>query len=169
MSSASTTLPAEAASVPTARRWGESLITRWGHPDVAWTACIVSELATNVALHARTPSILTVLHGDQQVRVEVSDGSVAVPVQRGYGTSATTGRGLQLVGALSDGWGVLPHADGKTVWALLSTRSPGAAEDDLETLLSRFDDGSPDDGGEDAPTGRGMDGGGPAARARAAA
>jgi hypothetical protein len=49
---------------------------------------------------------------------------------RQYSSTATTGRGLRIVESLSTSWGVLPAADGKTVWALLPLEDPPPAGDD---------------------------------------
>jgi hypothetical protein len=45
--------------------------------------------------------------------------STAVPAPRTPGSLAETGRGLHIVGALSDRWGyTTPTGTGKVVWAL---------------------------------------------------
>ena len=81
----------------------------------------VSELVTNAVLHAGTPSTVTVRTTPAGgVRVEVSDTSPAPVQTRHHGPAATTGRGLQLVAAVSSAWGVevLPERSGpgKCVW-----------------------------------------------------
>lgn len=139
MPSASTTLPAEASSVPTARRWVESLLSGWGLPEAGWAAAqVVSELATNCALHARSDYTIVVRTGPEGVRLEVSDSS-PVPLQRRqYSETATTGRGLGIVDALALDWGVEQRDQGKTVWALLpSDDSPPAAGDDAQEARPR--------------------------------
>ena len=81
-------------------------------------ALMVSELASNAVLHARTAySVTATRHGDL-VRGEVRDGSSLMPHVRQYGLDAPTGRGLRIVDALATRWGVLPGVDGegKTVW-----------------------------------------------------
>ena len=120
MRSATTSLPGEPGSVPTARRWVRSALTSWGLPDTGWTAAqVVSELATNVMLHARSAFTLTVSLDDRRVRLEVEDGSPVTLQARRYGATATTGRGLHIVESLSLEWGSAPRDGGKTVWALL--------------------------------------------------
>lgn len=146
MRSAATTLPGQADSVPAARRFVESALEQWGEPERAWTlALLVSELATNATLHARTPFRLTLSRSaDGVLRVEVRDGSLRAPRQRAYAESSTTGRGLRMVEMLASAWGVDVHPDGKTVWAQLS--ASGSGDDDA--LLDAFDD---DDGAPAAP------------------
>jgi hypothetical protein len=63
---------------------------------------------------------------DGRVRLEVHDPSPAVPVPRAQDLSATNGRGMVLVDALADSWGVevgdgLPD-EGKTVWVELELK-----------------------------------------------
>jgi hypothetical protein len=53
------------------------------------------------------------------------------PQQRHYAADATTGRGLMLVEALAEDWGVQASPTGKTVWCRIS------ASGDLSPL---FDD-----------------------------
>jgi hypothetical protein len=146
-------LPGLTSSVPTARHFAESILTSWSHPDIAWTAALlVSELAANCALHARTEFTVRVVLTDQVVRIEVSDGSLRVPHQRSYGLDATTGRGLRLVAQLALHWGVTPMEGGKTVWLELGLVSApdGRADTDLveaDDLLAAYsDDGNASSG-----------------------
>ena len=158
MSHAEVTLPAEASSVPTARHFVESILTSWGHPDQGWAAALlISELSANCTLHARTSFTVAVELTDEEVRLQVTDGSLRTPSMRDYGTSATTGRGLRLVEELSAGWGVDLRDDGKTVWAVLRLGDePGSgepedeAEVDLDSLLAAFGEADADD----LPSGR---------------
>lgn len=116
--------------------------------DVA--GLLVSELVTNAIVHARTSIELEVVAGPDGVRVAVHDGSPNQPTPRHYGTSATTGRGLELVEILSDRHGTdadpdpdrAPAGDpgssrisGKTVWFELGTGRSDPA-DTLPTPLS---------------------------------
>ena len=146
MLTAQVTLPGLASSVPTARHFVESILTSWGRPDAAWTgALLVSELAANCALHARTEFTVKVAQAPSgHLRIEVADGSLRIPQQRSYGVDATTGRGLRLVSALCSDWGVTRHDDGKTVWVDLPAEPAGdlAAGGELaeEALLAAFDD-----------------------------
>lgn len=153
MPDAEVTLPGEASSVPTARHFVESILTAWGQPDHGWTAALlISELSANCTLHARTSFTVRVELHESQVRLAVSDGSLRTPAVRDYGTDATTGRGLRMVGELSSAWGVDLHEDGKTVWALLGggqddQATPDDDEVDLDALLATFGgdaDGSAD-------------------------
>lgn len=80
---------------------------------------VLSELVTN-AVRAGCGRLAVQLFVDEQrVRVVVIDDVGGVPRQRQAGVDAVRGRGLQIVAGLSSGWGVLPVATGKQVWAEL--------------------------------------------------
>jgi hypothetical protein len=91
-------------------------------------AHIVAELAANAVTHARVPG------RDFRLGLYVTEGAIRIEVTDARGdrmpevraTEAESGRGLILVGALADRWGVdegpLPR---KTVWAELDLVRPG--------------------------------------------
>ena len=79
---------------------------------------VVSELATNAMLHAQTPYTVSLRAFDATLRLEVLDGSSAVPSMKVAGPLDTYGRGVMIVQALSRDWGILSRTSGgKTVWA----------------------------------------------------
>lgn len=108
--------PPESTSAPKARRF--VLAAGWSdEADVNLRlATLVSELVTNAILHARTAFLVSVTIGEDAIRVAVSDGSTDLPAKRSYGSDQPTGRGLHIVDAFADRWGVDPEAPGKTVW-----------------------------------------------------
>lgn len=75
---------------------------------------LVSELVTNVVLHAHSRVELTLRDLGDRTRVEVSDASTHPPEMRP--PHVTGGRGLHIVEALAARWGIEVHIDGKTVW-----------------------------------------------------
>ena len=77
---------------------------------------LVSEVVTNAVRYGAPPITLAVEHEDHDLVVRVSDGNPAPPVQREAQDWDESGRGIQLVEMLSDGWGVEPSPDGKSVW-----------------------------------------------------
>jgi anti-sigma regulatory factor (Ser/Thr protein kinase) len=124
-------LPRSPSSVATARRFIKARAAAWSFPERASERLVLlgSELVTNAVLHARTELILILeLRGDR-VRISVKDRSGAPATMRHYRTDALTGRGLGVVAALSDTWGVSAAADGKVVWAELGANGdePAAA------------------------------------------
>jgi anti-sigma regulatory factor (Ser/Thr protein kinase) len=80
---------------------------------------VVSELATNSVLHARTPFSVSVRRDGSAIRISVRDRSLTLPIMRDGGPTALSGRGLRLVAAVAQNWGVETASDGKTVWAEL--------------------------------------------------
>ncbi|MFJ8828326.1 ATP-binding protein [Streptomyces sp. NPDC102467] len=87
----------------------------------------VSELATNAVVHGTTPGhgfLVRLDSDDGVVRLEVHDSSRQQPVVREPATTDLSGRGLTLVAALSDDWGVEDRpATGKIVWSCFKTVS----------------------------------------------
>jgi anti-sigma regulatory factor (Ser/Thr protein kinase) len=77
---------------------------------------LVSELASNAVLHARTPFEVAVHVGESQLRVEVTDNNPTMPSLRTYVRESITGRGLHMVAASADRWGFDAQHDGKVVW-----------------------------------------------------
>lgn len=122
-------LPPVPASVPEARRLVRDLLWTAGREDLEDTAALlVSEIVTNALLHAGTPINIAARLEDRRLRVEVRDGSLHLPVPRRYASTAGTGRGLLMVEQLVDDWGVLRHADGKTVWFTLTNDAERAEQ-----------------------------------------
>jgi anti-sigma regulatory factor (Ser/Thr protein kinase) len=82
-------------------------------------ALVVTELATNAVVHARSAFTVTIGCSGGAVRVEVSDGSRALPSVRTPSLRARGGRGLFLIDTVASTWGVLHTGAGKIVWAQL--------------------------------------------------
>lgn len=142
------TLPPETASVVAARRHVERVLDAWGEDAAAWTCVqLISELATNAVLHARTAfTVELTLHGDV-IRGGVRDGASSVPGVRRYTEASTTGRGLRLVESMANRWGVEEAGGGKVVWFEIDVDRHNTAaswddgsEVDLDALLGQFSD-----------------------------
>jgi anti-sigma regulatory factor (Ser/Thr protein kinase) len=112
-------LPRSPASVGAARRFIEARTAAWSFPEPAGEQLVLigSELVTNAVLHARTGLTLTLELRDGRARISVKDQSQAPATLRHYQADALTGRGLGVVAALSERWGVSAAPDGKVVWA----------------------------------------------------
>jgi anti-sigma regulatory factor (Ser/Thr protein kinase) len=111
------TLPAELSSISDARRFLRRSLAAWGVDDYELGGPqVLTELATNAALHARSAYTVHLVLEADALLVEVTDSSPALPQHRNYGPDATTGRGIALVAALSTAWGVESSPTGKTVW-----------------------------------------------------
>ncbi|AVZ71643.1 hypothetical protein SLUN_04995 [Streptomyces lunaelactis] len=102
---------------------------RYWHLDplIDQAALGVTELLTNVHRHAEPDKLCTVeieLLLDR-LTVSVHDHDPRLPTVRDAEVFATSGRGLGLIAAVSDSWGVRPQGEtGKIVWFTLSAPSP---------------------------------------------
>ena len=122
---ASTVLPSDVYSPSRARTWTERQLAHWSIDDQGVTTLLVSELVTNAVKHARTTSTLTVAVATGMIEIGVTDhgpGRHLIPGQRGIELPGATtvlqetGRGLLIVDALSEDWGVSGNGTGKQVW-----------------------------------------------------
>ncbi len=134
--SAQLPLGALPTAVPCARWYARVLLREWGLPALAASAeLIVSELVTNSVQASADEEgrprydggALPVVHlrlacDGTRVLIEVWDGIPDLPAVRKAGLDEEHGRGLALVGALSDRWDwtTVPGWPGKVVWAELS-------------------------------------------------
>jgi anti-sigma regulatory factor (Ser/Thr protein kinase) len=77
---------------------------------------ITSELIGNAYLHARSPTRLRLSCQGQVLRVEVADSSDSQPVLGRGAPADHAGRGVLIMDALAQRWGVRPQVRGKVVW-----------------------------------------------------
>ena len=85
-------------------------------PPLEAAVLLANELVSNAVLHARTVMELRLFTADDLVRVEVHDGNTRRPTTAAAPIDATSGRGLLLVQAIADRWGVEGTRDGKVIW-----------------------------------------------------
>lgn len=121
-------LPAQEGACATARTTVRQLLRAWEVVDderAHDVLLVVSELVGNAVRHGGVPLALDLaLDGDVLV-VGVSDTSPGLPQQRSAAGEEEGGRGLTIVAALAQDWGVDPGDDvGKRVWARM-TVDPG--------------------------------------------
>jgi anti-sigma regulatory factor (Ser/Thr protein kinase) len=111
----------EIAAPGTARRSTVQALRESGQGDalVEDAALVVSELATNAVVHARSAFSIAVTEQDSVVRISVHDRGPDLPLLVDRGRGAFSGRGLIIVNALATRWGIDPTATGKVVWAEL--------------------------------------------------
>jgi anti-sigma regulatory factor (Ser/Thr protein kinase) len=113
---ASRTFEPVAEQVREVRRFVASTLANW-HLESDDVALLVSELATNAVLHARSEFEVRLAAQPDRVRVEVSDGNSRLPSLAAVPADAYSGRGLLLVQELAEAWGVETAAQsGKTIW-----------------------------------------------------
>jgi anti-sigma regulatory factor (Ser/Thr protein kinase) len=116
------TLP---VAVPSARVFVAESLALWGMDKLSEDACLVtSELVTNAVqaswpMYASEPVKLWLMADGSNLIIEVYDGCPDIPQPRSASDSAEGGRGLAIVAALSESWGVYLGTFGKTVWAHL--------------------------------------------------
>ncbi|KPC67209.1 PAS/PAC sensor protein [Streptomyces chattanoogensis] len=132
-------LAPEARSVARARELARDQLTDWGLQElVDTTELLVSELVTNALRHGHGEIRLRLLL-DRTLVCEVWDADLAQPRRRRARDTDEGGRGLQLVGLLSAGWGSRRTPRGKTVWFELALPDgESAGVDPTEALLSMF-------------------------------
>ena len=108
--------------VASARRFVADTLTRWQcdhDSDVAML--LVSELVTNAVVHAKTVVAVNLRCEGTRITVEVHDGSDRMPADFDVAPTASSGRGIHLVAAMADDWGVrATPGDGKVVWFTLT-------------------------------------------------
>ena len=116
----------DASSVGDARAFVRDVLAQTDAPAdvVDWAVLLVSELASNVTLHARTDLRVTVRFEGTSLWAEVKDWNTRIPQTWPVPADATSGRGLQLLDAVASRWGVESDPDGKTVWFSLTVDRP---------------------------------------------
>ncbi|MDU0302454.1 MULTISPECIES: ATP-binding protein [unclassified Streptomyces] len=114
-----------------ARLLAVDTLRSWGLPYER-ASHVVAELAANAATHGRLPGRsfrLTLYVVGTTLRIEVTDTrGDRMPAPQAPDATAESGRGLLLVEALADRWGVSEgRFPRKTVWAELSLTAPEPA------------------------------------------
>ncbi|MFF0157438.1 ATP-binding protein [Streptomyces sp. NPDC005263] len=121
---------AEPEEVAALRRIMRVHLAMWGLHDVTDVAQLcVSELVSNVINHVGigTPTTLVVAMSGTRLRIEVHDPDTrALPTLLESGLEAESGRGMALLDAVTDRWGVQLLADRKVTWCELGTGLPSA-------------------------------------------
>lgn len=115
-------LPADLHSVRTARQFVKARCDGLGlDRDRCDDALLLtSELVTNAVLHGRSEVCVEITAADRLLRVSVHDENSRHPMPVSQDHDALDGRGLALVEALADRWGVDERPMGKAVWFELS-------------------------------------------------
>ncbi|MDX2619045.1 MULTISPECIES: SpoIIE family protein phosphatase [Streptomyces] len=95
-------------------------LTDWGLAGLADDAeTVTGELLVNVLLHTEGGAVLTLEvlpEPVRRIRLSVQDRSSVWPRRRTPGETSTSGRGLLLLDAVAERWGIEPRGEGKAVW-----------------------------------------------------
>jgi anti-sigma regulatory factor (Ser/Thr protein kinase) len=88
---------------------------------------VTSELVTNAIRHTPDAGPIEVVWrlDKTELVLRVMDGSATHPERRNTAPISAGGRGLAIVDALAESWGVDSRPSGKQVWARLSIRMHG--------------------------------------------
>ena len=138
-------LPAAISSVTRARNDVRSLLRAWRLTAVEDdVALVVTELVGNAVRHGSGEVKVVVLLHDHCLRVEVHDAGHVVPVaavatartsrpeqEHGHGEN---GRGLRIVAALSQQWGIVEHGGGLLAWCEMALPDAARADATLHTM-----------------------------------
>ena len=113
-----TRLSAHPTSAAAARRFVLDVLTAWPVEPADTDAVLLctDELVTNAIVHVASEIEVVVRWDDGVVRVEVRDRSTRPPLRQVHPLDAEAGRGLQLVEAMAERWGVAALDGGKAVW-----------------------------------------------------
>ena len=113
-------LPRDATAGLVARRALLDACRSWGLADEDWVddaSLLVTELVGNAVRHTGGQPALQLDRYADVVAVVVVDGSDRLPRASSADGLADGGRGLQVVEALAERWGVERRPGGKAVWA----------------------------------------------------
>lgn len=135
-------IPASPESVGLARKLTGAVLRAWACTvDCDMTVLLVDEVFTNAVLHGVGPMseaarvTVELVASARGLHVEVHDpgrGDSGAVIARGADAQSESGRGLDLVDALSACWGSKETPDGKYVFFDMTPITPGRMPDDTE-------------------------------------
>lgn len=117
--------PCALESVAAIRRFVTRSLRR--EPEARIAVLLASELAANGIVHAGSDIVVTVVGGLDATYVAVYDTGPGAPRLMDPTPDTASGRGILLVDALADAWGVQTHDGGKSVWFVLRRSIAGMA------------------------------------------
>jgi anti-sigma regulatory factor (Ser/Thr protein kinase) len=123
-------LPADPSVAAKCRALVRETLAEWGlHDLIDDVVVVVTELLGNAIIHGGPPIHLVLHAGQGTLAGSVTDRGDGWPRLCAAGTELEHGRGLCIVAALTDRWGVEPvlGGSGKTIWFTCASRSPGTA------------------------------------------
>ncbi len=118
---ATRSFPSELDSVRAARHFTAGLFGRGSGSAAEDAAIVVTELAANAVLHARSGFTVTVSRSAAAVRIAVRDNRPLARWNHGRPFDVRAGHGLSVVAQLARDWAVERRPGGKVIWAELRT------------------------------------------------
>lgn len=127
-------LPERLSSVTRARHFVRDVLLGWDLEALVDDAQLgTSELVANAIRHAGTELVLSIrVDGVVTVAIQDGDPELRRPVIADSGFLAEHGRGLHIVAAISQDWGITTAANGKVVWFNLAL--PNSGRDDADVV-----------------------------------
>ncbi len=107
-----------------ARRATREVLAAWGFADedhIYDVQLVATELVSNAVRHGADLVHLELIANGDHLVVAVRDGSEVLP-DRDAGPYDESGRGLLIIEALTERWGVEDVDGGKRVWAVVARR-----------------------------------------------
>jgi anti-sigma regulatory factor (Ser/Thr protein kinase) len=105
------------------RRFVAGCLAGRPEPEVDLAVLLASELATNAIIHVGLPFTVQVDLFGTCIWVGVDDASAVLAAPLHVDPLSTSGRGMAMVEALADRWGIEPTASGKRAWFELCSGS----------------------------------------------
>ena len=125
--------PNTPASVGAARRFTAHVLDGVDTAVVDVVVLMVSELATNSVRHAASEFTVAIDRRPDEIRIKVTDQGSGRPTLQTPASTEPSGRGLRIVQAFADSWGITEASNdpGKTVWfsVALDARRPGTGDE----------------------------------------
>ena len=111
-------LSSDVASLREGRRFVARTLREWQVDEarIEPVLLVANELVANALTHAQSAPVLSLVATGSDLVVRVADESERLPVARAATPDESGGRGLMLVEALADRWGIDTSDSGKVVW-----------------------------------------------------
>ncbi len=106
------------SSLGVGRRFVERTLREWNVDEetIEPVMLVANELIANAIVHAHSSPVLSLCGAGDDLLLRVADDAGGLAVTRRATPGDDGGRGLLLVEALGDGWGVDASESGKSVW-----------------------------------------------------
>ena len=109
----------DVSSLGEGRRFVAKTLREWDVDEetIEPVMLVANELVANAIVHAHSAPVLSLEGAGPDLLLRVADEAPDLPVARRSALGDEGGRGLILVEALSDCWGVDASGSGKCIWA----------------------------------------------------